>query len=204
MKSNTAFLDLLFNLLLGFTMLFFISFMMIKPPVKEADAKNQAEFLISVTWPDENMDDVDTWLEDPLGGLVWFRQKEENMSHLDRDDMGSLNDTIELADGTIVACKRNQELTTIRGFIPGEWVLNVHSYKRRQQEPTVVRISIDKINPTLKILFFKEITLKNQWQEETVTRFTMTARGEVMSFDSLPKELVRAEFRVPTGSGGVH
>ena len=200
MKSNTAFLDLLFNLLLGFTMLFFVSFLMIQPVAKKADAKNNAEFVISVTWPDGNMDDIDTWLEDPIGGVVWFRHKEKNMSHLDRDDMGVLNDVIELADGSVVMCPRNQELTTIRGFISGEWTLNIHAYKRREQKPTTVRVSLDKINPTFRTLFFKDIVLKYQWQEETVTRFTMTARGEVMEFDPLPKDIVKAEFRVPTSS----
>jgi hypothetical protein len=202
MQSNTGFLDLLFNLLLGFTVLFFVSFLMIKPLVKKADAKNQAEYLISVTWPDDNRNDIDTWLEDPLGGLVWFRQKEFNMSHLDRDDLGHKNDSVVLPDGTVISCPVNQELTTIRGFIPGEWVLNTHLYKKNESKSTTVKISIDKINPRFKTVFFKELVFNTQWQEETVTRFEMLSSGEIISFDPTKKDLVKTEFRVPTSSGG--
>jgi len=91
--------------------------MMIRPQIKQADMKNKAEYVITVSWPNDNKDDIDTWLEDPLGGQVWFRVKEKNFAHLDRDDLGYVNDTVVMADGTIVACPRNQELTTIRGII---------------------------------------------------------------------------------------
>jgi hypothetical protein len=195
MKDNMAFLDLLFNMLLLFALFFVISFAMIKPMVKKADAKNNAEFLISVTWDDDNKDDIDTWLQDPLGDIVWYQQKEKNMSHLDRDDLGHLNDTIIMPDGSMVTCKRNQELTSIRGFIPGEWVLNLHAYKRRQKAPTIVKVSLDKINPSLKTLFFKEVIMEEQWQETTVTRFTMTVGGDIVAWDSLAKELIEDRLR---------
>jgi len=202
-RDNTAFLDLLFNLLLGFIFLFFISFMMIKPMMKKADAKNKAEYVISVTWPDNNKDDIDTWIKDPQDDIVWFREKEKNLSHLDRDDLGHINDTIVLPDGTIIECPLNQELVSIRGFIPGEWILNIHAYRHRETEPTPVKVSIDKINPSFKTVFFKEITIIEQWQEETVTRFTMTSGGDIIAFDAMPKKLVLSEAGNYPG-GGVH
>jgi hypothetical protein len=197
---NTGFLDLLFNLLLGFTVLFFVSFLMVKPIAKKADAKNKAEYVISVTWPNDNRDDVDTWLEDPVGGLVWFRQKEKNMSHLDRDDLGHKSDFITLPDGSMIKCPVNQELTTIRGFIPGEWTLNAHLYKKNETDETIVNVSIDKINPVFKTVFAKEIVFQRQWQEETVTRFEMAAMGDILAFDDTAKELVKTEFSVPVSS----
>jgi hypothetical protein len=196
--NNTAFLDLMFNLLLGFVFLFFISFLMIKPMVKKADSKNNAEYVISTVWPDGNKDDVDTWLQDPTGEIVWFNKREQNFSHLDRDDMGQVNDTLTLADGSVVENLRNQELVTLRGYIPGEWVLNVHAYKRREVDPTPVTVSIDKINPNFRTVFLKEVVLSENWQEITVTRFDMTPQGEILSFDPLPKQLVLSETIFPT------
>jgi len=208
MQRSTAFLDLLFNLLLGFTFLFFMSFIMIKPQVKSADARNKAEYVISVTWPDNNRDDIDTWLEDPLGGIVWFKAKEKNFSHLDRDDLGMLHDVIVLADGSVIECPRNQELVTLRGFIPGEWVLNLHAYHRRENSPTHVRVSIDKVNPSFSTVFFKDVVMSEQWQETTVTRFNMTAQGAILGFDSTPKELVQSampyNYQGPETEGGIH
>ena len=156
---------MLFNLLLGFVILTIVSFMMIRPLTKTADAKNKAEYVISVNWPNENKDDIDTWLEDPTGKTVWFGQKEANLMHLDRDDLGNVNDFVSLADGSFAICPRNQELTTIRGFIPGEWILNIHAYSKRESKPTPVDVTIDRINPSLKTVFYKQIVMENQCWE---------------------------------------
>jgi len=164
--------------------------MLIRPQTQKANMKNKAEYIITVTWPNDNTDDIDTWLEDPLGGVVWFRRLEKNFAHIDRDDLGYINDTIIMPDGLVVKCPRNQELTTIRGFIPGEWTLNVHAYTKREKEPTHVIATIDKINPSFSTVFYKDITLTSQWQEETATRFTMNANGDIMMFDPTFKPLV--------------
>jgi hypothetical protein len=167
--------------------------MMIKPQVKKADAKNNAQYIVSVTWPDNNLDDIDTWLESPDGKLVWFRDKDGSMAHLDRDDLGMQHDVVTLSDGSVVTNPRNQEIVTIRGFIAGEWVLNIHTYKKREEQPTPVKVSIDRVNPVFKTLFFREIVMETGWQEETVTRFEMLPSGEILSWDNLPKQLVKAE-----------
>lgn len=188
--NDTGFLDLIFNLLLCFALMFFCSFLLIKTEVHDENRKNKAEYIISVTWADYNTDDVDTWLEDPLGGKVWFRNKEVNLSHLDRDDLGQGSDEIVLPDGQIILNQKNQELTSIRGFIPGEWILNVHMYNKRTKPPTIVEVTIDKLNPKFKNVYAKTIKLSEHWQEETVTRFKMLARGDIISFDPLEKSLV--------------
>ena len=36
----------------------------------------KAEYIITVSWPDNNPDDIDTYVQNPTGGLVWFRGKE--------------------------------------------------------------------------------------------------------------------------------
>lgn len=192
-QNNTAFLDLLFNTLLGFVMLFFISFYLINPAKSKADIKSKAEFVIIVVWAEGNACDVDTWLQDPLGNIIFFRQKEKGLMHLDRDDRGDINDAIILPSGQKIILPVNQELTTIRGFIPGEWILNIHLYKKRTMKGVAVEISIDKLNPKVEKLFYEKITLFEQWQEMTVTRFTMTQQGEVIDWNNLPKKLVGDE-----------
>lgn len=197
--NNTSFLDLLFNTLVGFVFLFIISFLLINPSIKKADIKTKAEFVITVTWNDNSQDDVDTWLQDPVGNVLHFKQKDVGLAHLDRDDLGQINDTIILDDGRRIKYLHNQELTTIRGFLTGEWVLNVHMYNKRDANPTLVEVRIDKLNPKVETIFYKEIVMKSSWEEITVTRFVMTNDGDVISWDDLPKKLLEQASH----SGGV-
>ncbi len=199
--NNTSFLDLLFNTLVGFVFLFIIAFMLINPSIKKADIKTKAEFVITVTWDDKSRDDVDTWLQDPTGNVLHFRQKDVGLAHLDRDDLGKLNDTLRLEDGREIVYPHNQELTTIRGFLTGEWVLNVHMYSKRDANPTVVEVRIDKLNPRVETIFYKEIVMKSRWEEVTVTRFVMTNQGDVIDWDDLPKNLLKVAAQ-GRGSGG--
>jgi len=189
-NDSTPFIDLLFNLLLGYAFLFLISFLMIQPILKKAEVHTQAEFIITVTWALDNSDDVDVWLEDPLGNMVWFRNKEAGLSHLDRDDLGSSNDTIYLADGSVIKYPYNQEILTIRGFIGGEWTLNVHMYAKREKEITIAHVTMDKLNPTLKPVFIKDIPLEVRGDEVTVSRFEMGSNGDILALNDMPKGLI--------------
>jgi hypothetical protein len=155
-----------------------------------------------MTWSIECRDDVDIWLEDPIGNILYFRNKDTGLMHLDRDDLGYLNDTITMPNGETKVVKINQEIVTIRGFIPGEWVLNIHMYRKRDVGvPTVVNIRVNKLNPTVTIITEENITLVENWQEETVIRFTMAADGEILSTDDLPKKLIKDNG--PHSGGGV-
>ena len=200
--NNTSFLDLLFNTLVGFVLLFIIAFLLINPNIKKADIKTKAEFVITVTWNDNSQDDVDTWLQDPAGNVLHFRQKDVGLAHLDRDDLGKINDIITLDDGRQVEYTHNQELATIRGFLTGEWVLNVHMYSKRDANPTLVEVRIDKLNPKVQTLFYKKIVMKSKWEEVTVTRFVMTNQGDIISWDDLPKTLLKLAS-LPRDVGGV-
>ncbi len=189
--NNTSFLDLLFNTLVGFVLLFIISFLLINPNIKKADIETKAEFVITVTWSDNSHDDVDTWLQDPVGNVLHFKQKDVGLAHLDRDDLGTINDIIQLGDGRRIEYTHNQELTSIRGFITGEWVLNIHMYKKRDSDPTPVEVRIDKLNPKVQTLFYKKIVMTRTWEEVTVTRFVMTNQGDIINWDDLPKKLLQ-------------
>ncbi|RJQ71439.1 MAG: hypothetical protein C4519_19530 [Desulfobacteraceae bacterium] len=188
--SNTAFLDLLFNALIGFVMLFMLAFLSITSKAEKGDIKTKAEFIITVTWNEESKDDVDTYLEDPLGNVLNFQRKDIGLAHLDRDDIGQMNDRITLPDGSIIQVKENQELTSIRGFISGQWVLNLHMYSKRDKPPTLVRVRLDKLNPVVRTIFQQDIELNERWQEITIGRFQMSAQGEIVGWDRLPKQLV--------------
>ena len=119
------FTDILFNALLGFAIMVFIAFALIRPDSKTGDIEVNADMIITVSWPDLMPDDIDTYVEDPAGNVVWYHKREAGLVHLDRDDRGNFRDTI-FVNGKEIQYPLNQETVTIRGIIPGEYVINVY------------------------------------------------------------------------------
>jgi len=191
--SDTAFLDFLFILVLGFMSMFIIAFIMIVPKtVKDAKVDAKAEFIITISWPEESLDDVDSYLEDPLGKLVSFKRREDGLMHLDRDDLGHRNDTIQTPTGPITI-KENQEIITIRGIVPGEYTMNVHMYRMVGSLPIDVTVKIDKINPTVSLIALETIQLGFNGDEKTALRFTLDDEGIVTDTNDLQKSLTNPE-----------
>ena len=189
--TNVAFLDLLFNTLLCFAALFTLSFVMINPSRENANTQSKAEFIITVTWPHEQDNDVDVYVEDPEGHLVSFSRREDGLMHLDRDDLGHRNDTIQTPGGPITY-NENREIVSIRGILPGEYIVNVHMYHKNSVEDCPVTIQLDKINP-FKIVTAKTVVLKLKADEKTAFRFTVNQNGDVIDVNELPKNLANVE-----------
>jgi hypothetical protein len=190
-RRNTSdpFTDLLFNALLGFTFLFLIAIMFMNPVAKKGIIDPKAEYIITISWPDGNPDDVDTWVEDPNGNLIWFRNREAGLVHLDRDDRGQINDTINV-NGQDIQNPLNQEVVTIRGVVPGEYVVNVHYYATETQQPLSVTVNVSKVNPALEIVYYGETLLEKKGDEKTAVRFSIDKSGKVTKISHLSKSLV--------------
>ena len=80
------------------TFLFLVAVMFINPDARKGRVNLKAEYIISVTWPEHLRDDIDLWVQDPIGETVSYLRKDAGWLHLDRDDRGEVNDTI-LVDG---------------------------------------------------------------------------------------------------------
>ena len=196
--TNLAFLDLLFNTLLCFAALFSLAFILINPSKKNKTVDAKAEFIITVIWPSEMDDDVDTYVEDPEGNLIAFNRREQGLMHLDRDDTGLSFDTISTSFG-LVEYKENREMVTIRGYVPGEYVVNVHMYTKREDAETPVTIILEKINP-YKVVTGRNVVLKVKGDEKTAFRFTVDDEGKVIQTNQLEKGLAKRNPR-PTLPG---
>ena len=208
-KSSLGFIDLLFNILLGFAFLFIIAFLLIKPEAKKKDFDRRAEFVIILEWDHDAPDDLDLYVEDPTEGKVSFRLPIVNFMHLDKDDLGIRNDTIINADGTTSSVQINREVVTIRGIIAGEYVINAHYYSTRvyngsQLEPDertvdyrskpvrnlTVKIELHKVTP-YSVLWAGEKKFTHRGQEETFLRFRLDKDGNILPpFTFEPKEFV--------------
>lgn len=185
-QLSDPFTDLLFNTLLGFSLLFFISIIFMNPIAKMGNVNFKAEYIITVTWPDNQPDDVDVWVQDPNLNLLSYRDSDVGWLHLDRDDQGDLNDTITI-DGVEVVYPINQEVVTIRGIVSGEYIINLQYYKSTTSKPVVATVKVEKVNPSLKVVYVDKVTLEQEDDEKTVVRFTLDAKGEVAAISHLPK-----------------
>ena len=189
--SNTSFLDILFNTLVGFVLLFIIAFLLISPVKKKKEIEQKAEYVITVTWPSEMNDDIDSWLEDPMEQVLYYRKKEIGLMHLDRDDLGNLNDRQHVPGVGMVNYPYNREITTIRGIMPGEYVFNIHLYRKISKASSIpVTVILEKLNPQVKLLYSKVVTLSELWEEKTIIRFVLDVDGEITESFFIYKPLV--------------
>jgi len=185
------FYDMLFNLLIAFVFCFIVALLAMQPKaLKAGDIPSKAEYIINVSWPDNNPNDIDTWVQDPAGNLVWYRQREVGLMYLDRDDRGDANDAI-LINGRRISSPFRQEVVTLRGIVPGEYTVNVQYYQSRNGLPVDVSVSIIKVNPRAEVVFYGQLKLAKPGDEATAARFTVQADGQVVQVNTLPKSLVQ-------------
>lgn len=183
------FTDLLFNILLGFILLFFIAIVFLKPADETGKIDIEAEYVITVTWPDNSPDDIDTYIEDPQGRITWFRNRSTGLVHLDRDDRGMLNDTLQVS-GKTVTNPLNQEVAAIRGKVAGQYVVNIHYYESETYNSVPVAVKVARVNPVYTVAYYGTTTLVEKGEEKTAVRFTLTNDGSVVDVNQLPKKLV--------------
>ena len=211
-KSTIGFTDLLFNILVGFAFLFIIAFLLIKPEAKKEDFERKAEFVVVLEWDHDQPDDIDLYVQDPTNSTVHFRLPITNFMYLDKDDLGFANDIVKNVDGTITKVNINREVVTIRGIIPGEYVINAHYYSARKWtgqtlstnvdnsyelgkgkstgKKLTVKIELYKVDP-YKIWWIGEKTFTHRAQEETFVRFTIDPDGkQVGDFTYVEKKFV--------------
>lgn len=134
-SSNLAFVDLLFNLLIGFCCLFIIAFLLINPIAKQGTIDPPVKMMIEMTWDNESQNDIDLYLKGPDGGVIFYANKQNGYITLKRDDLGYANDTY-IVNGKTFTVKRNYEIITLTDLPDGDYVLNVHHFSNRS--PAVV------------------------------------------------------------------
>jgi len=187
--EQDVFTDLLFNALLGFAFMFAIAFMLINNSQDAGSVDTKAEVLISIQWPDNHPDDVDAVVEDPQGGLVWYHNRDSGLMHLDRDDRGNLADKIT-SKGEVISNPINQETVTVRGLQSGEYVINLLHYKSNYQEPLPVTVKVEKLNPSVELIYYGEHFLTGVGDEITALRFIVDGQKNITDLNQFPKKLL--------------
>ena len=161
-------------------------------------------------WDNDATGDIDLYVEDPTSKQVSFRYHNHNFMHLDKDDLGYSNDVVYNANGEVTKVNINREVVTIRGIIPGEYLINAHYYSSRQAEaaftsltgerrgdseiisaarhgegqPNKDRVVTIKVElhkvNPYQILWIGERPFDHRGQEDTFVRFTIDSKGKVI------------------------
>lgn len=176
--STTAFLDLLFNMLLVFVAMFLMAILLINPPQTEANVDQNVEYVITIRWDNNTKHDVDLWMTDGKE-TVGFINKQGSNFFLTRDDIGP--DSMDRILGFSV----NEETMSILGGIPGKYTAAVHLYAVREEPPPVkVTWVLTRVRGGPRRIAHGEVTLTAKGQEITIVHFEINDEGKIVNIDT--------------------
>jgi len=194
-RRSVALIDIMANSFLAMFTLFVLTLIaqsLSKEKKEERKIETLGEFLIIASWDDKSDDDVDLYVLEPKGQILYFLAREIGFMHLERDDLGRFNDRV--GDKVV---EKNEERVHIRGIEPGEYVVNVHMYSKRDPKPTKIKVQLVQLKGEDKTLVEKEIVIGLQGDERTAFRFTLKADGSVHNINDLPRKLVGLGPTIP-------
>ncbi len=189
-KPFDPFSVMLFKALQVVAFLFFIALLAMNPEAKQGKIDTKAEFIVTMNWPDNHPDDIDLYVEDPLGNIAWYHQREAGFMVLDRDDRGGLNNTITV-NGKKVTSPIRQETVSIRGIIAGEYTVNVNHYLATTGAPVPVSVKVEKVNPTVEVVHYDTLMLDHTGHEKTAVRFRIAENGGIQDVNRREKSLIQ-------------
>lgn len=201
-SSNLAFVDMLFNLLIGFTSLFILSFLLINPIADQGKIDPVTQLMLTLEWDENFPTDLDIHVKTPNGDVISFRHKDNGWMVLDRDDLGSSSD-VYVVNGIETVVPKNMEVININAIVPGEYVVNVHHYSAgplhqwKQTVPEELREFNDNMyyNVTLidmhpfKIKMSRDMEGLKIRKEHTAFTFIVDEEGNVAD--------IRTDIRIP-------
>jgi hypothetical protein len=180
---------MLFKALQVVAFFFFIALLSISPDAKDGKVDSKAEFIITMDWPDNHPDDLDLFVQDPIGNIAWYRHREAGFLNLDRDDRGGANDFI-MVNGRKIPSPIREEIVTVRGVVAGEYTVNVSHFQATTGQPVAATVKVQKLNPTAQVIFDDKVIVDHTGDEKTAVRFKVDAEGKVIDISQRPKSLL--------------
>ena len=172
--SNLSFVDMLFGSILA--LLFMI---MLLSPITQDSGKVDppTEILLELDWNPESNADMDMWLLLPNGEKVSYLNKDRKYAILQRDDLGSLNDTYT-GKGAEEGIKRRGEINQIMAAVAGRCVVSVDAFGAKPGDDREVRVDIMDFRPVE--LVFTHSAVVPLKQERTLSSFRVTREGKLV------------------------
>ena len=176
--------------------------------------KEKAEYLISIEWSVDIDADVDIWLLTPQRKPVFYGSRDVGCAKLDSDYRGFMDEHITLADGSEAKVEAAKEIITLRCIEPGHYDLGAHLYAYAghpagaapdyQVLGLKVHVEIVKLNPNVKTVFAKDVTLDQVWQTLNVESFDLDREGGIALTPPPLEPVTQGRYRqVGPGPAGV-
>jgi hypothetical protein len=168
----------------------------------QAGVPEKAEYLLSAEWNVDIDADVDIWLIPPSKKPVFYGSRDVGCAKLDSDYRGFIDEWITLADGSKVKVDAAKEIISLRCIEPGRYDLGVNLYAFRAdgmakagtllERGAKVHVEIIAVNPNVRVLYAKDVTLDRVGQAINVESFELS-RERGLSLVEPPLELVTAK-----------
>lgn len=192
-RPLVAAVDLLANLVLVFAVLALLA------SHQKPQAPQNVQFAIVDAWAAGSAADVDTYVRDPTGQVCYFADPNVGLMNLEHDDLGTpVSGVQQLPDGRTVTVRYNGERVDMRGFVPGEYTVNVQAYDMHDAGPTQVHVQLWEAD---RRVVERTVTLDRTGAERTAFRFTLTPSGRVTGVNQVQAALVTAADGGPLPTG---
>ena len=103
-----------------------------------------------------------------------------------------------IIDGKEKIIYLNREVVTIRGIVPGEYITNVHAYRKYKNTPVNGYVRLLKLNPYIEYIT-EYFTLKDAGDEVTVFRFEVDKDGYVSDINQDHHRFITNKHRPYSG-----
>ncbi len=89
---------------------------------------------------------------------------------------------------------------SIRGIVAGEYTVNVYHFSAHTGLPVPVTVTVEKLNPHVSVIAKESLTMDKERFEKTALRFTLDAKGNVISKSHVDRSILQSFFD-PTANG---
>ena len=183
-RPLVAAVDLLANLVLVFAVL------ALTATHTRPQPPQNVQFAVVDTWSAGSNADVDLYVRDPQGNICYFGDTNVGLMNLEHDDLGTaISGTQTLPDGRKVTVKFNGERVDLRGFVPGEYTVNVQGYDLHGAGRTAVVVEFWSAD---HVLIRRRVVLLHTGDERTAFRFTLTSSGRVTGVNDVQARFASA------------
>ncbi len=169
------------------TCLLLVVYTLIAPPPKPwkpVRIETIGTYAVVLSWNKKSDSDVDLYVGDPEGHVVFFNNTSAGLMNLEHDDIPVVSETL----GT--KSFGNHERVVIRGSVTGEYTVNAHLYMDNDLHPITITIQLWKLRGEDQMIKSTTVTLSGTGDEKTAFRFTVNAAGNVTSYNDLQKHFV--------------
>ena len=90
-----------------------------------------------------------------------------------------------------IASPIRQETVSIRGIVAGEYTVNVYHFLATTGSPVPASVKVEKLNPTVEVVYYDTLILDHAGQEATATRFRVAENGSIVDTDRREKSLIQ-------------